>query len=154
MVKVEKGVAKLMKKYPGKIRPEIKSGLRGIRFFIEVPIIGHNIDAFSLILSTENILQHGKKDKGVKVVNSESYQGGENVSYKIDYRINSPTVVGGKSEGNIFIRGNKSDNGGQDSFKFVLEKNVDFHDLDTDMLINAVEHCLKVQQEPDDKANN
>ena len=56
MEKIEKGVTKLMKKYPGRHKPEVKTGMRGPRFFIEVPLVGKNIDAFSLVVSTENIL--------------------------------------------------------------------------------------------------
>ena len=43
------------------------------------------------------------------------------------------------------MRGIKSPNGGNDKFKFVLEKNVDFATIDSDMVINAVEHALKNQ---------
>lgn len=59
--------------------------------------------------------------------------------------MNSSTVAGGKSRGSVFIRGIKSDSG-FDSFKFVLEKMVDFAELDSDLVLNAVEHCLKMQQ--------
>jgi len=68
------------------------------------------------------------------------------MSYKIDYSVNSTTVGGTKTKGSIFIRGIKS-NHGFDSFKFVLEKNVDFNDLDTNMVLNALEHALKLQPE-------
>ena len=34
---------------------------------------------------------------------------------------------------------------GYESFKFVVEKMVDFAELDSDMIINAVEHVLKLQ---------
>lgn len=54
--KIDKGVAELMRKYPNQQRPQIKSGLRGPKYFIELPIVGKNVDAFSLILSTEKLL--------------------------------------------------------------------------------------------------
>ena len=47
---VDRGIEELKKKYPGYQAPKIKSGLRGIRYFIEFPISGKNIDVFSLIL--------------------------------------------------------------------------------------------------------
>jgi len=36
-----------------------------------------------------------------------------------------------KIKDQIYIRGIKSSNGGYDSFKFILEKSVDFSDLDS-----------------------
>ena len=80
---------------------------------------------------------------------------GENVSYKIDYSVNSSSVGGSKSKGSIYIRGIKSESG-FDSFKFVLEKNVDFAELDSQMIIGAVEHIFKTQpgqSEKDDSSS-
>ena len=54
---IDKGVAELMKKYPGRQKPVLKSGLRGPRYFIDFPLAGKNIDAFSLILGTEKLIQ-------------------------------------------------------------------------------------------------
>jgi len=45
-----------MKKYPGRTKPMIKSGLRGPKYYIEFPIAGRNVDAFGLILSTEKLI--------------------------------------------------------------------------------------------------
>lgn len=67
------------------------------------------------------------------------------MSYKIDYSVDSSTVGGSKSKGSVYIRGMKSE--GVDSFKFVLEKRVDFAELDSQMMINAVEFAIKMQQE-------
>lgn len=53
------------------------------------------------------------------------------MSYLIDYHVDSTTASGGKSKGTIYIRGIKSQDGGYDSFKFILEKGVDFSDLDS-----------------------
>mmetsp|Transcript_41786 Transcript_41786/g.55068 ORF Transcript_41786/g.55068 Transcript_41786/m.55068 type:complete len:196 (-) Transcript_41786:1088-1675(-) len=141
--KIDKGVAELMQKYPGRKRPQIKSGLRGPKYYIELGIAGKNVDAFSLILSTEKLLKDGKKDQGVKITDTDSFSAGENVSYKIDYSVDSSTVGGGKSKGTVFIRGVKSETG-FDSFKLVVEKMVDFAKLDSDLIINAVEHFLKM----------
>ncbi len=67
----------------------------------------------------------------------------------IEYSVNSSTVEGGKSRGTIYIRGIKDQESGFDSFKFVLEKLVDFSDLDSKMIINACEHVMKMQ--PDEE---
>jgi hypothetical protein len=53
MDKVEKGIEKIGESTPGYKRPEIKNGLRGTRYFIEFPIVGRNVDVFSIILQTE-----------------------------------------------------------------------------------------------------
>jgi hypothetical protein len=79
----------------------------------------------------------------VKITDTDSFSAGENVSYKIDYSVDSSTVGGGKSKGTVFIRGVKSETG-FDSFKLVVEKMVDFAKLDSDLIINAVEHFLKM----------
>ena len=97
--KIDKGIGELMRKYPGRTKPKLQSGLRGPKYYIELPIIGRNIDALGLILSTEKLLQQAKKDEGEKVLDTSSYQGGENSSYKIDYSVDSSTVGGGKSKG-------------------------------------------------------
>ena len=60
----------------------------------------------------------------------------------IEYAVNSSSVGGSKSKGTVYIRGIKSDTG-YESFKFVMEKLVDFAKLDSDMVIGAVEHMLK-----------
>ena len=38
--KIDKGIAELLKKYPGRKKPVIKSGLRGPKYYIEFPIAG------------------------------------------------------------------------------------------------------------------
>ncbi len=60
----------------------------------------------------------------------------------IDYEVNSSTVSGGKSKGSIYIRGIKNQNG-LDSYKFVLEKGVDFADLDSDMILAALKEVAR-----------
>ena len=71
------------------------------------------------------------------------------MSYKIDFSVDSSTVGGSKCKGSVFVRGIKGDNGFE-SYKFVLEKMVDFAQLDSDMVINAVEHLLKMMPEESD----
>ena len=57
--------------------------------------------------------------------------------------------MGAKSRGSVYIRGVKGQNG-TDSFKFILEKNTDFADLDSDMFVTALEEVCKMQPpEPD-----
>ena len=65
------------------------------------------------------------------MVSTDSYSQEDNLSYLIDYEVDSTTASGGKNRGSIYIRGIKSNDGGFDSFKFILEKSVDFSDLDS-----------------------
>ena len=142
--KIEDGIDKLNRKYPHAKKPKIKSGLRGPRYFIEFPITGHKVDAFGLILATEKLIQGAKTTQGGKILSTDSYSQGDNVSYMIDYQVNSTTADGAKSKGSVYIRGLKGEQG-IDSFKFVLEKNVDFNDLDADLMLSAIEFLYKMQ---------
>jgi hypothetical protein len=123
---------------------KISSGLRGVRYFVEFPIIGRNVDAFSLLTSTQQKLDSGKKDPKymVKVIGNDSYINEENVAYLIDYSVRSPNVGGTSSKGSIYIRGVKGHDG-YDSFKFILEKANDFSDFDSELIINAYEQAMK-----------
>jgi hypothetical protein len=58
--------------------------------------------------------------------------------------VNSTTVSGGKSKGSIYIRGLKGQNG-IDSYKFVLEKGVDFAALDSDIFLTALKEVSRQQ---------
>lgn len=89
--KLDKGLDDLKVRYPNCKKPFIKSGQRGTRWFIEFPITGKNVDAFSLILSTEKTIQNGKETEGSKVTSTDSFLKGEIVSYLIDYEVNSST---------------------------------------------------------------
>ena len=66
------------------------------------------------------------------------------ISYLIDYDTPSSSIEGTKSQGSLYIRGVKGPNG--DSFKFVMEKNVDFHALDVQILLNAYETAFESKQ--------
>ena len=77
-------------------------------------------------------------------MSTDSYSQGDNVSYMIDYQVNSTTADGAKSKGSVYIRGLKGEQG-IDSFKFVLEKNVDFNDLDAELMLSAIEFLYKMQ---------
>jgi hypothetical protein len=68
------------------------------------------------------------------------------ISYLIDYDVPSTTARGAKSKGSIYIRGVKGDN--YDSFKFVLEKSVDFHDTDIEIILKAYEEAFKPKMGP------
>jgi len=81
------------------------------------------------------------------VVTTDSFVKGENVSYLIDYEVNSSTGQGFKTKGSVYIRGSKGENG-FDSYKFVLEKGVDFNDLDSDILLEAIEATFKMFPPP------
>ena len=52
------------------------------------------------------------------------------MSYLVDYEVDSTTAQGAKNRGSIYIRGIKAQDGGYDTFKFILEKSVDFNDVD------------------------
>lgn len=60
----------------------------------------------------------------------------------IDYEVNSTTAEGAKTKGSIYIRGLKGDDG-YDSFKFILEKGVDFSELDVKLVLKAYEEAYK-----------
>ena len=77
-------------------------------------------------------------------MSTDSYSQGDNVSYMIDYQVNSTTADGAKSKWSVYIRGLKGEQG-IDSFKFVLEKNVDFNDLDAELMLSAIEFLYKMQ---------
>ena len=145
MDKVETGVTELLKQYPGRQKPIVKSGLRGPRYYIEFPLAGKSIDAFGLILGTEKLIQGAKETQGARIIDTDSFSKGENVSYMIDYSVNSSSYPGAKCKGTVYIRGVKSESG-YDSFKFILEKNTDFSTLDSDIILGAIEQLLKMQQ--------
>lgn len=123
---------------------KISSGLRGVRYYIEFPIVGKNVDAFSLLTSTQQKLDEGKKNQKyqVKIVGTDSYLNEENVAYLIDYQVKSATVGGTNNKGSIYIRGIKGEEG-YDSFKFIVEKANDFSDFDAELVINAYEQAMK-----------
>jgi len=63
-----------MKKYPGRTKPIIKSGLLGPKYYIEFPIAGRKIDALGLMLSTEKLNQNSRDEKrGAKIINTDSF---------------------------------------------------------------------------------
>lgn len=57
----------------------------------------------------------------------------------------SSSAEGSKSKGSIYIRGIKGD-GGFDSYKFILEKAFDFHELDIQILLKAYEEAFRPKQ--------
>ena len=65
------------------------------------------------------------------MITTDSFFQDDNMSYLIDYECDSTTAQGAKNKGSIYIRGIKSQDGGYDTFKFILEKSVDFNDLDS-----------------------
>lgn len=64
------------------------------------------------------------------------------MSYLVDYEVDSPVALGSKSKGSIYIRGIKGGEG-YDSYKFILEKAVDFNDLDSQIILKAYEESNK-----------
>jgi hypothetical protein len=69
------------------------------------------------------------------VVKTDANIIGDNISYQVDYDVKSETAMGGKNTGTVYIRGVKSQNGGVDVYKFILEKSVDFSELDSQIII-------------------
>lgn len=59
------------------------------------------------------------------------------MSYLIDYEVASSTAMGGKCAGTIYIRGMKGANGTA-AYKLVLEKSVDFAELDSNIFLTAL----------------
>jgi len=57
---VDAGIAGIQVRHPDFVKPKLKFGLRGIRYYVEFPILAKHIDAFSYILGTEKIIQEGK----------------------------------------------------------------------------------------------
>jgi hypothetical protein len=112
-------------------RPNISSGLRGTRYFIEFPITGKNVDAFSILASTQSLINNRKQKYGSRVISTDSFFQDDNMSYLVDYEVESTSAQGAKCKGSIYIRGIKAQDGGYDTFKFILEKSVDFNDLDS-----------------------
>jgi hypothetical protein len=41
-------------------KPNINYGLRGTRYFIEFPIQGKNVDAFSILIATQSLISEGR----------------------------------------------------------------------------------------------
>ena len=69
------------------------------------------------------------------------------MAYQKDYEVNSTTADGAKTRGSVYIRGLK-DKEGYDSFKFILEKAVDFCDLDIQIVLKAIEEAFKPKIKP------
>ena len=59
MTKLRSGVDNINKRHPGFQNVKISSGLRGIRYFIEFPIVGRNVDAYSILENTKKLLAQG-----------------------------------------------------------------------------------------------
>jgi hypothetical protein len=51
--KIDKGIKDLKVKYPSIQSVNMNYGLRGTRYFIEFPIVGKNVDAFSILIATQ-----------------------------------------------------------------------------------------------------
>lgn len=102
-----------------------------------------NFDGFSILAKTQGTITAGNNNFGSKVVSTDSYSQEDNISYLVDYEVNSATVSGAKNKGSVYLRGTKSQDGGYDSFKFILEKAVDFSDLDAQIILAAYEEAFK-----------
>lgn len=144
--KIDDGIKDLVMKYPSMKRPTIKSGVRGTRYFIEFPIQQKNVDAFSILVAVQSVLNENKESNAAKIKNNDVFKQDDMISYLIDYEVNSTTARGAKSTGSIYIRGVKNEN--FDSFKFVIEKNTDFHEVDIQLILKAYEEAFKPKMKP------
>lgn len=134
---VDAGIPALEVKYPGFKKPKVTYGLRGTRYFVEFPIINNRVEAFSYITGAEKTIARGKKEFKSRVTKTDSFSSKDNVSYMIDYMTESHESHGAFSHGSIYMRGVKSES--YDSFKFVMEKNNDFCELDAKIILGAME---------------
>jgi hypothetical protein len=144
--RIDDGIKDLCMKYPSMKRPVIKSGVRGTRYFIEFPIQQKNVDAFSILVAIQSVLNEHKDKSSAKIKNNDVFKQDDMMSYLIDYEIDSTTARGAKSTGSIYIRGVKNEN--FDSFKFVIEKNTDFHEVDVNIILKAYEEAFKPKMKP------
>ena len=62
MNQIDDGVKDLLMKHPQMKRPMLSSGYRGTRYYIEFPVTGKNVDAFSILIAIQNVLSKNKKD--------------------------------------------------------------------------------------------
>lgn len=142
--KIDDGIKDLLIKYPRMKRPNIKSGVRGTRYFIEFPIVQKNVDVFPILVAVKQVISENRKN-GAKIKNDDAYQQDDMMSYLLDYEVDSSTARGGKSGGSIYIRGAKGER--VDNFKFVVEKNVDFHETDVKIILKAYEEAFKPKKD-------
>ena len=136
------GIEKIIEKHPGMRRPVVKSGVRGTRYFFEFEIQKKHFDAFEIVTHVKNIM----KKRDIRIHHEEPFSNNEMMSYVIDYEVDSTTARGAKSKGSIYIRGVKGEP--YDNFKFVVEKNTDFHDYDVEILLKAFEKIFKPKKTP------
>jgi hypothetical protein len=153
MQKVDEKLEELYERKPHTPKVKVQSGLRGTRYFIEFPVVKNNVDAYSLMQKTRTLMESNKKKYGVKVTGADSYLADENVSYLLDYKVDSPTIQGTKNSGTVYIRGIKGKDG-WDSFKFILEKGQDFSDFDAELVSQAYEMMLGVESPPELDTSN
>lgn len=142
MDKIDAGVRKIQLTRPNIKSPNLSWGLRATRYYIEFPITEGNLDIFGLILSLEQLIQDNAQS--AKVTDKTSYKQGDNLSYMVDYKVDSTTAPGGRNKGTFFVRGVQNEAGA--AYKFVLEKNTDFHDLDIEIVLRAYEESFKNSQ--------
>lgn len=84
----------------------------------------------------EDMIKIGRAKHGGKVIDTDTFSKDDNISFKIDYSNDSSTAPGGTSKGTVYIRGVKGKD--FDSYKFVMEKGVDFCDLDVQIFVNTL----------------
>lgn len=88
-----------------------------------------------------------------KIRTTDSFIREDNFSYKIDYECKSSAGgAGGKANGTLYFRGID----GQDKLKFMMEKSVDFCELDSMIFISLFEELNRMAppEPPQNKSAN
>jgi hypothetical protein len=124
-------------------KPVLNSGLRGTKYFIEFPITDKYIDTSSILNSVKEILN---TTYGVKMTTNDTFSQEDMVSHIIDYDAPSSTAKGEINKGSLYLRGVKGTE--FDSYKFIIEKNVDFHDIDIKLILTVCEEAFKYSLNP------
>lgn len=88
----------------------------------------------------------GRLKYGSKVHETDTFEKLDTLTHVVDYEASSTTAEGAKCRGSIYVRGIKSDPKGEyDTFKFILEKSVDFNEVDSRLFLKAYYEAFKTR---------
>ena len=73
LAQVDDGLKDIHLKYPGMKKTNVNYGLRGTRYYIEFPINGKNVDAFSILIATQSLINESKHKCGAKITSTDSF---------------------------------------------------------------------------------
>jgi len=117
--------------------------MKGLRYSVEFPIVGKNVDVFRIMCVVEDTIKQGYHKYSSRIRDRETFKNQDNVSQKIDYQVASSTANGANCTGTIYIRGIKGPDG-NDSFKFIMEKSNDFSELDAEVMIEVLQEVNRM----------